>query len=92
MHKSHLIARRFGGSNEAPENMVALYRRANLSGMKIFENQVAAEVNAGASVYYLVRRKYSAYSKDPPVPIGVSMYYWSSSGAHDEDFIPKPTP
>ncbi|MFI7067417.1 DNRLRE domain-containing protein [Kribbella sp. NPDC050124] len=92
MHKSHLIARRFGGSNEAPENIVALYRRANLSGMKIFENKVAAEVNAGASVYYLVRPEYSAYSKDPRVPIGVSMYYWSSSGAHHEDFVPNPTP
>ncbi|MEV6268470.1 DNA/RNA non-specific endonuclease [Kribbella sp. NPDC051936] len=41
MHKSHLIARRFGGSNEARENMVALYSRANLSGMKKFENAVA---------------------------------------------------
>lgn len=91
MHKSHLIGRRFGGANDMRENMVALFQRSNTSGMKVFEKEVAGRVNAGESVYYLVRPVYSACSDNPLVPIGVQMYCASSSGSSNERFIPNPS-
>jgi hypothetical protein len=39
MHKSHLLADRSGG-HPIKENLVAFYRWANLSPMKIIENRV----------------------------------------------------
>ena len=54
MDRGHLIARMFGGSNTKPENFVPLYPNANQIQMKAIENEIAARVNRGETVYYAV--------------------------------------
>jgi hypothetical protein len=62
MDLSHLLGRRFGGS-AAPANIVLLWRTANQSNMKAWENRIASLVNnSGEHILYYAQAIYA------PVP------------------------
>jgi hypothetical protein len=69
MHRGHIIANVFGGSNGAI-NLVPLYPRVNMSTMRTVERQVQTAVQTGQRVFYEVTPVYKAESGNP-VPIGI---------------------
>ncbi|WP_083672830.1 hypothetical protein [Micromonospora sp. CB01531] len=46
--------------------------------MKGYENQIAASINAGNTVYYTATPNYIG---ENPIPISITMEAWTSSGA-----------
>ncbi|WP_433649917.1 DNRLRE domain-containing protein [Micromonospora zamorensis] len=76
--RGHLLGRQLGGSGYDRRNLVPLYPRANRVTMKAFENQIAASIEAGNTVYYTATPNYVG---DNPVPTSITMEAWTSSGA-----------
>lgn len=62
--KGHLIASRFHGRG-VPENIVAVYSRANTSGMKRIENRAARHLKGDKEVVYTVEPLYRGSSSRP---------------------------
>lgn len=75
MHRGHLIARMFGGSNTAPENFVPLNANANLSAMKRAENSIQAALRRGEKVFYVATPIYfPIWPQRKPVAVHLQWY------------------
>ncbi|MBB6170431.1 hypothetical protein HNR23_000491 [Nocardiopsis mwathae] len=76
-HSSHLIASNFYGPGTA-ENLVAMYEKANLSGMRTIENRTTNLLRKDEEVVYVVTPVYEGGSERP---WAVHMQGRSSGGA-----------
>ncbi|MFD4259275.1 DNRLRE domain-containing protein [Streptomyces sp. NPDC058534] len=65
MNRGHLLGNQLGGSGTDRRNLVSLYGRPNRSQMKKVEDQVAAMVNSGQTVYYEVTAHYTGRNGAP---------------------------
>jgi RHS repeat-associated protein len=74
MHRSHLIARSFGGTSDL-ENIVPLYPRANYD-MTVIEDQVRARLSRNERVFYAVTPVY----EDEPIPSHLEILINSATG------------
>ncbi|MEV1154938.1 DNRLRE domain-containing protein [Micromonospora chokoriensis] len=79
-HRGHLVARDFGGTSGV-ENMVPMYPTANLSGMKMVENEVKARLGRNERVFYAVVPYYNTNTTiDKYVPYMIEVRITSASG------------
>ncbi|MEU2354890.1 DUF6531 domain-containing protein [Streptomyces misionensis] len=86
-NRTHLLAASLGGSNEKPENFVAMFRHANYPVMYHYEGQVAKHIrkNRGSAVDYEVNPVYR-YTGHGPMrpedlrPIGMTIRATSPDG------------
>jgi hypothetical protein len=77
MDRGHLIARALGGSGGNPDNIVPLYKRANILMRDFAERQVARRVAAGERILYVVVPQYTGNN---PVPDAVLIYAEGNRG------------
>ncbi|WP_235023924.1 golvesin C-terminal-like domain-containing protein [Streptomyces sp. WAC05374] len=64
MNRGHLLGNQLGGDTDR-RNLVSLYGKPNRSQMKKVEDQVAAMVNSGQTVYYEVTAHYTGKNGAP---------------------------
>ncbi|MFE7599239.1 DNRLRE domain-containing protein [Streptomyces sp. NPDC057494] len=74
VQRGHLIGKQLGGSGTDMRNLVPLYNEANSPVMASFENEVAARVKAGETIYY---QSDANYVGDSPIPASISIR-WTS--------------
>jgi hypothetical protein len=77
--RAHLWGRQLGGPGDDPRNLVALYRQANSVAMLQLENRVAAWLQRGETVRFVVIPQYDR--PNARLPSEVLMYARSSTGA-----------
>ncbi|MGB3438673.1 MAG: DNRLRE domain-containing protein [Actinophytocola sp.] len=81
MDRGHLMARRFGGSNTKPENLVPLYRGANQIGMARIEDIIARRLNNGERLYVYVRPIYRpGATANSYIPAEIEIYISGATG------------
>ncbi|MEW2177818.1 DNRLRE domain-containing protein [Streptomyces sp. NPDC005406] len=74
VQRGHLIGKQLGGSGTDMRNLVPLYNEANSPIMSSFENEVAARVKAGETIYYQSDAHYTGAN---PIPDSISIG-WTS--------------
>lgn len=84
MDRSHLLARQFGGTG-GRRNMMVLWRDVNQVEMTVIEREIAADLNAGQSVYYNVIPQYGTNTTAPNPQIAPYMptsveFIWGTQG------------
>ncbi|MBB4156172.1 RHS repeat-associated protein [Streptomyces cinereoruber] len=65
MNRGHLLGNQLGGSGTEMRNLVSLYATPNQTVMAPYENQVAAMVAKGQTVYYEVTANYTGKNAIP---------------------------
>jgi RHS repeat-associated protein len=90
VNRGHLLARQLGGSGTDLRNLVTLYRNANAPVMSTQEQKIADAIAAGNTVYYSSIPIYS--SPDNPIPSGVTMSAYTSTGVQivNQTILNKP--
>ncbi|MFI6858951.1 DNA/RNA non-specific endonuclease [Streptomyces sp. NPDC050421] len=83
LNRGHLLARQLGGSGTDRRNLVTLYRNANAPVMSKQEDKIADSIAAGNTVYYSAVPVWGSDSN--PIPLGVTMTAYTSSGARIVD-------
>ncbi|MFF0047137.1 DNA/RNA non-specific endonuclease [Streptomyces sp. NPDC005498] len=83
MNRGHLLARQLGGSGTDRRNLVPLYRTANSPEMSTQEQKIADSIAAGNTVYYSSVPVWGSDSN--PIPLGVTMTAYTSTGARIVD-------
>lgn len=83
MNRGHLLARQLGGSGTDRRNLVTLYRTANSPEMSTQEQKIADSIAAGNTVYYSSVPVWGSDSN--PIPLGVTMTAYTSTGARIVD-------
>ncbi|MEU8888721.1 DNRLRE domain-containing protein [Streptomyces sp. NPDC048442] len=84
MNRSHLLARRFGGTHER-KNIVPTSISANQGAMATFERSAATELQRSGRIFYTAIPHYDITSIRP---IGVWMY-WKSNSGEGETWVPS---
>ncbi|MFE6176483.1 DNRLRE domain-containing protein [Streptomyces sp. NPDC056464] len=74
VQRGHLIGKQLGGSGTDLRNLVTLYNEANSPIMASFENEVAARVKGGETIYYQADANYTGSN---PIPDSISLS-WTS--------------
>jgi RHS repeat-associated protein len=74
VQRGHLIGKQLGGSGTDMRNLVPLYNEANSPIMSSFENEVAARIKAGETIYY---QSDANYTGNNPIPDSISIS-WTS--------------
>ncbi|MFJ7159462.1 DNRLRE domain-containing protein [Streptomyces sp. NPDC101118] len=74
VQRGHLIGKQLGGSGTDLRNLVPLYNETNSPVMAKFENEVAARVKAGETIYY---QSDAHYTGNNPIPDSISLS-WTS--------------
>lgn len=78
LQRGHLLARQLGGVGDDRRNLVPMYSYANSPVMRGFENQIAASIKAGNTVYF---HAVPNYTGDGPIPTSITLQAWTTQGA-----------
>jgi hypothetical protein len=87
--RGHLLGRQLGGSGTDRRNLVPLYVKVNSPLMRDFENEMAARVKGGETLWYSVRAHYTG---DNPIPDSLSIFWMSMTTGHSGAFPIDNTP